>query len=71
MIKIVALTDSSKEEEHQEDETITQVSKEAQVKQKFKFVKKVLLIQTPIGVKGNNCGVGVHACAVAEAKWKA
>lgn len=34
MLKIVALTDLSKDEEHQEDETITQVSKEAQVSRK-------------------------------------
>lgn len=43
MIKIVALTDSSKDEEHQEDETITQVSKEAQVSRKFVNCEKVLL----------------------------
>lgn len=31
MYKIVALTDISKDEDNQEDETITQVTKEAQV----------------------------------------
>jgi hypothetical protein len=31
MIKIVALTDLSKDDENQEEETITQVTKEAQV----------------------------------------
>jgi hypothetical protein len=33
MIKIVALTDLSKDDENQEEETITQVTKEAQVSQ--------------------------------------
>lgn len=31
MIKILALNDPSKDENHQEDETVTQVTKEAQV----------------------------------------
>lgn len=45
MFKIVALTDLSKAEEHQEDETITQVTKEAQV---INFIKDLsfLLIQS-------------------------
>ena len=34
MIKIAAINDPSKDEEHPEDETITQVTKEAQVNQK-------------------------------------
>jgi hypothetical protein len=34
MIKIVAINDVNWDEEHQEDETITQVTKEAQVNQK-------------------------------------
>ena len=40
MIKIVALTDLSKDEEHQDDEAITQVSKEAQVIQNFHLLAK-------------------------------
>jgi hypothetical protein len=35
MFKIVALTESRSDEEHQEEETITQVTKEAQVSLKI------------------------------------
>lgn len=44
MFKIVALTDQSKDEEHQEDETITQVTKEAQVNDFFSNHEFLLLI---------------------------
>lgn len=40
MYKIVAINDPSKDEEHQEDETITQVTKEAQVNQEIFAVEK-------------------------------
>lgn len=35
MIKIVALNDPQTHEPHQEDETVTQVTKEAQVKKSY------------------------------------
>ena len=61
MIKIVALTDSSKDEEHQEDETITQVSKEAQVNQKFGNCEKVLLPTSEnLVFLGNDCRKATH-----------
>lgn len=44
MFKIIALADLSKDEENQEEETITQVTKEAQVKRKLHKAFKLLLL---------------------------
>lgn len=44
MIKIVALTDKSEDDEHQEDETITQVTKEAQVNRSLQISELLLIL---------------------------
>ena len=59
MIKIAAINDPSKDEDHPEDETITQVTKEAQVNKKIrenflllikKMIKMFAVLQETIAV---------------------
>lgn len=68
MFKILALTDVSKDSDTQEDETITQVTKEAQVIESFELQKFLLFIWRHF--LGDNRCVRIHESLVTEAEWQ-
>jgi hypothetical protein len=70
MLKIVALTDLSKDESGDEEETITQVTKEAQVNRIFKILRVFFYTKLCSATLGDHRGIRIHASFVTEAKWK-
>lgn len=64
MMKIVALNALTKEDGEEQEETCTQVSKEAQVSLKFDII---WILINNLKFLGNNCSFRVSPCFIAKA----